>query len=128
MSGPILSRSRYAALYGPTVGDRLIAKHVDWAWYAGGWSNATGTIISRLQRSITETTGFLNMFAKLLRAVETRKVRRLGGTKVFAADVPHDIAELMAVTDHAPTPDTGTPQSWQIGHSSPSTRASLNPS
>jgi phospholipase C len=25
-----------------TIGDRLTAKGVDWAWYAGGWSNAAG--------------------------------------------------------------------------------------
>jgi acid phosphatase len=28
----------------PTIGDRLSAKGVDWAWYAGGWSNANGDI------------------------------------------------------------------------------------
>jgi acid phosphatase len=27
---------------GATIGDRLSAKHVDWAWYSGGWSNANG--------------------------------------------------------------------------------------
>src|SRR4051812_37229684 len=27
-----------------TIGDRLSAKNVDWAWYAGGWSNATGAV------------------------------------------------------------------------------------
>ena len=26
----------------PTIGDELTAKGVDWAWYAGGWSNANG--------------------------------------------------------------------------------------
>jgi phospholipase C len=26
----------------PTIGDRLTAKGVDWAWYAGGWSDASG--------------------------------------------------------------------------------------
>jgi acid phosphatase len=26
----------------PTIGDRLTAKGIDWAWYAGGWSNANG--------------------------------------------------------------------------------------
>lgn len=25
---------------GPTIGDRLTAKHVDWAWYAGAWNAA----------------------------------------------------------------------------------------
>jgi len=25
---------------GPTIGDRLTAKGVDWAWYAGGWNDA----------------------------------------------------------------------------------------
>jgi phospholipase C len=29
---------------GPTIGDRLSAKGVDWAWYAGGWSNANGDV------------------------------------------------------------------------------------
>jgi acid phosphatase len=28
----------------PTIGDRLSAKNVDWAWYAGGWSNAAGIV------------------------------------------------------------------------------------
>jgi phospholipase C len=27
-----------------TIGDRLTAKNVDWAWYAGGWANATGAV------------------------------------------------------------------------------------
>jgi phospholipase C len=28
----------------PTIGDRLNAAHVDWAWYSGGWSNADGDV------------------------------------------------------------------------------------
>jgi acid phosphatase len=28
----------------PTIGDRLSAKGVDWAWYSGGWSNAAGEV------------------------------------------------------------------------------------
>jgi len=28
----------------PTIGDRLTAKGVDWAWYAGGWSDANGNV------------------------------------------------------------------------------------
>jgi acid phosphatase len=28
----------------PTIGDRLSAKHIDWAWYSGGWSNANGDV------------------------------------------------------------------------------------
>ncbi len=28
----------------PTIGDRLSAARVDWAWYAGGWSNANGDV------------------------------------------------------------------------------------
>jgi len=31
-------------LTNPTIGDRLSAAHVDWAWYAGGWSNADGDV------------------------------------------------------------------------------------
>jgi acid phosphatase len=27
-----------------TIGDRLTAKGLDWAWYAGGWSNAAGVV------------------------------------------------------------------------------------
>jgi acid phosphatase len=27
-----------------TIGDRLTAKHVSWAWYSGGWSNADGDV------------------------------------------------------------------------------------
>ncbi|MEA2323425.1 MAG: hypothetical protein QOD81_3275 [Solirubrobacteraceae bacterium] len=29
---------------GPTIGDRLSARDVDWAWYSGGWSNAAGQV------------------------------------------------------------------------------------
>jgi acid phosphatase len=29
---------------GPTIGDRLSAKGIDWAWYSGGWSNADGDV------------------------------------------------------------------------------------
>jgi acid phosphatase len=29
---------------GVTIGDRLSKKHIDWAWYSGGWSNANGDI------------------------------------------------------------------------------------
>src|SRR5262249_16041948 len=29
---------------GKTIGDELTAAHVDWAWYAGGWSNADGDV------------------------------------------------------------------------------------
>ena len=28
----------------PTIGDRLTGQEIDWAWYAGGWSNADGDI------------------------------------------------------------------------------------
>jgi phospholipase C len=28
----------------PTIGDRLSAARVDWAWYSGGWSNADGDV------------------------------------------------------------------------------------
>ena len=28
----------------PTIGDRLSAAHVDWAWYSGGWDNANGNV------------------------------------------------------------------------------------
>jgi acid phosphatase len=30
----------------PTIGDRLTAKGIDWAWYAGGWANAAGETTS----------------------------------------------------------------------------------
>jgi acid phosphatase len=29
---------------GPTIGDRLSAAGVSWAWYSGGWSNAAGLV------------------------------------------------------------------------------------
>jgi phospholipase C len=35
---------RLPLLNGPTIGDRLNAAGVDWAWYAGGWSNADGRV------------------------------------------------------------------------------------
>ena len=28
----------------PTIGDRLSARDIDWAWYSGGWSNADGDV------------------------------------------------------------------------------------
>jgi phospholipase C len=28
----------------PTIGDRLSANGIDWAWYSGGWSNADGDV------------------------------------------------------------------------------------
>jgi acid phosphatase len=31
----------------PTIGDRLSAKGIDWAWYAGGWDNAVGNTTGR---------------------------------------------------------------------------------
>jgi len=33
---------RLPPLTNPTIGDRLSEAGVDWAWYSGGWSNATG--------------------------------------------------------------------------------------
>jgi acid phosphatase len=41
--GTALSR-RLPPQTAPTIGDRLSAKGVDWAWYSGGWSNANGDI------------------------------------------------------------------------------------
>jgi acid phosphatase len=35
---------RLPPLTNPTIGDRLSAKGVDWAWYSGGWSNADGDV------------------------------------------------------------------------------------
>jgi acid phosphatase len=35
---------RLPPLSNPTIGDRLSAKGVDWAWYSGGWSNAAGDV------------------------------------------------------------------------------------
>jgi acid phosphatase len=35
---------RLPPLTNPTIGDHLSAKHVDWAWYSGGWSNANGDV------------------------------------------------------------------------------------
>jgi acid phosphatase len=35
---------RLPPLTNATIGDRLTAKNVDWAWYAGGWSNANGDV------------------------------------------------------------------------------------
>jgi phospholipase C len=37
---------RLPPLYTPTIGDRLSKAGVDWAWYAGGWSNANGDTAS----------------------------------------------------------------------------------
>jgi phospholipase C len=35
---------RLPPLTNPTIGDRLSAARVDWAWYAGGWDNADGNV------------------------------------------------------------------------------------
>jgi acid phosphatase len=35
---------RLPPLKNPTIGDRLSAAKVDWAWYSGGWSNANGDV------------------------------------------------------------------------------------
>jgi acid phosphatase len=35
---------RLPPLTNPTIGDRLSAARVDWAWYSGGWSNANGNV------------------------------------------------------------------------------------
>ncbi len=51
-SSPPISRSRPGTVAArrlppqtaPTIGDRLSAAGVDWAWYSGGWSNANGDV------------------------------------------------------------------------------------
>ena len=35
---------RLPPLTAPTIGDRLSAANVDWAWYSGGWSDAAGNV------------------------------------------------------------------------------------
>jgi phospholipase C len=35
---------RLPAQTNPTIGDRMTAGGVDWAWYSGGWSNANGNV------------------------------------------------------------------------------------
>jgi acid phosphatase len=35
---------RLPAQTAPTIGDRLSANGIDWAWYSGGWSNANGDV------------------------------------------------------------------------------------
>lgn len=35
---------RLPPLENPTIGERLSARGIDWAWYSGGWSNANGDI------------------------------------------------------------------------------------
>ncbi len=41
-SGPF--GAKLPAQTAPTIGDRLTGAGVDWAWYAGGWSNAAGDV------------------------------------------------------------------------------------
>ena len=45
---PAVSRARSARdlplQTAPTIGDRLTAAGVDWAWYSGGWANANGDV------------------------------------------------------------------------------------
>jgi acid phosphatase len=36
--------AKLPVLTAPTIGDSLTAKKIDWAWYAGGWSNAAGIV------------------------------------------------------------------------------------
>jgi len=38
------SGAQLPAQTAPTIGDRLSARGVDWAWYSGGWSNANGDV------------------------------------------------------------------------------------
>ncbi|MGJ0509422.1 MAG: alkaline phosphatase family protein [Methylocystis sp.] len=38
------TQKRLPLLDGPTIGDRLTERRVDWAWYSGGWSNAAGKV------------------------------------------------------------------------------------
>ncbi|HXQ64069.1 MAG TPA: alkaline phosphatase family protein [Steroidobacteraceae bacterium] len=35
---------RLPPLTNPTIADRLNAARIDWAWYSGGWSNASGAV------------------------------------------------------------------------------------
>jgi acid phosphatase len=35
---------RLPPLKNPTIGDRLSAAGIDWAWYSGGWANANGDV------------------------------------------------------------------------------------
>ena len=39
---PASPGDQLAAQTNPTIGDRLTAKGIDWAWYSGGWANANG--------------------------------------------------------------------------------------
>lgn len=39
-----IDAKRLPLLTNPTIGDRLTAAGVDWAWYSGGWSNANGDV------------------------------------------------------------------------------------
>lgn len=39
-----IDAKRLPLLKNPTIGDRLSAANVDWAWYSGGWSNAAGNV------------------------------------------------------------------------------------
>jgi acid phosphatase len=39
-----IDAKRLPPLTNPTIGDRLSAAKVDWAWYSGGWSNANGDV------------------------------------------------------------------------------------
>jgi acid phosphatase len=41
---PFGSGTQLPAQTAPTIGDRLSARGVDWAWYSGGWSNANGDV------------------------------------------------------------------------------------
>jgi acid phosphatase len=43
-SAGTLDAQRLPPLTSPNIGDELSAKGVDWAWYAGGWSNADGDV------------------------------------------------------------------------------------
>src|SRR5439155_1309373 len=41
---PFRGSPQLPAQTGPTIGDRLSAGGVSWAWYSGGWSNADGDV------------------------------------------------------------------------------------
>jgi len=39
-----LTGAQLPPLTAPTIGDRLSARGIGWAWYSGGWSNANGNV------------------------------------------------------------------------------------
>ena len=68
----------------PTIGDRLDAKGVDWAWYSGGWDDALANRADPLFQFHHQPFAYFANYA-----VGTPGARHLKDEKDFVADITH---------------------------------------